>query len=99
MPDIGLQGFTKLLGAPGSDGVYRYQPSPADPEPTKAQDDSAEVADWFTTQPDPAVARAVATAEAEARKSVSALDPGLGARHGLPMQPQGGPGAVDGPKV
>src|SRR6202022_311153 len=25
-----LQGFTKLLGAPGDDGVFRYQPSPVD---------------------------------------------------------------------
>src|ERR1700734_3317738 len=26
-----LQGFTKLLGAPGEDGVFRFQPSPVDP--------------------------------------------------------------------
>ena len=72
-----LQGFTKLLGAPGSDGVYRYQPSPVEPEPAIAHDDSAEVADWFTTQSDPAVAQAVASAEAEAHATVSALDSGL----------------------
>ncbi len=28
-----LQGFAKLLGAPGSDGVFRYQPSPVDDVP------------------------------------------------------------------
>jgi hypothetical protein len=65
-----LQGFTKLLGAPGDDGVYRYQPSPVDEETAKPQDDSEEIADWFTTQTDPAIVEAVAKAEADARKPV-----------------------------
>jgi regulator of protease activity HflC (stomatin/prohibitin superfamily) len=65
-----LQGFTKLLGAPGEDGVYRYQPSPIEDDLPKPEDDSEEVADWFTTKTDPAIAQAVARAEAEARASV-----------------------------
>jgi regulator of protease activity HflC (stomatin/prohibitin superfamily) len=65
-----LQGFTKLLGAPGSDGVFRYEPSPTDSNSAALEDDSAEVADWFTTQTDPAIAAAVARAEAEARSSL-----------------------------
>lgn len=65
-----LQGFTKLLGAPGSDGVFRYEPSPVDANPAAVEDDSAEVADWFTTQTDPKIAAAVARAEAEARSSL-----------------------------
>jgi len=65
-----LQGFTKLLGAPGDDGVYRYTPSPVDTSLAKPEDDSAEVADWFNTQTDPEIAQAVAKAEAEARKSI-----------------------------
>ncbi|ORV46340.1 hypothetical protein AWC02_11440 [Mycolicibacter engbaekii] len=78
-----LQGFTKLLGAPGEDGVFRYQPSPVDDHPNRYEDDSEEVADWFTTQTDPAIAQAVAKAEADARKPVEGsvlppqLDPGL----------------------
>jgi regulator of protease activity HflC (stomatin/prohibitin superfamily) len=78
-----LQGFTKLLGAPGEDGVFRYQPSPVDDHPNRQEDDSEEVADWFTTQTDPAIAQAVAKAEADARKPVEGsvlppqLDPGL----------------------
>ncbi|MEO6794394.1 MAG: SPFH domain-containing protein [Mycobacterium sp.] len=74
-----LQGFTKLLGAPGEDGVFRYQPSPVDENPHLPEDDSDEVADWFTTKSDPAIAQAVAKAEAEARKPVegSALPPQL----------------------
>ncbi len=74
-----LQGFTKLLGAPGEDGVFRYTPSPVEAAPADT-DDSDEVADWFTTATDPALAAAVAKAEADARKdttpaiSVPALD-------------------------
>ena len=32
-----LQGFTKLLGAPGDDGVFRYAPSPVDDTPAEAR--------------------------------------------------------------
>jgi regulator of protease activity HflC (stomatin/prohibitin superfamily) len=65
-----LQGFTKLLGAPGEDGVFRYQPSPVEQDLPKPEDDSEDVADWFTTQTDPAIVQAVAKAEADARKPV-----------------------------
>lgn len=78
-----LQGFTKLLGAPGEDGVFRYEPSPVDEGGQhRAADDSDEVADWFTTHTDPAIAEAVAKAEADARRPVEGimlppqLDPG-----------------------
>ena len=67
-----LEGFTKLLGAPGSDGVFRYQPSPVDPDAATPEDDSDEVADWFNTRTDPDIAEAVAKAEAEARRSIAA---------------------------
>ncbi len=66
-----LQGFTKLLGAPGDDGVFRYQPSPVEENLPKPEDDSAEVADWFNTQTDPEIAQAVAAAVADARSSDS----------------------------
>jgi regulator of protease activity HflC (stomatin/prohibitin superfamily) len=65
-----LQGFTKMLGAPGDDGVYRYQPSPVEENLPKPEDDTDEVADWFKTQTDPAIAEAVAKAEADARAPV-----------------------------
>jgi hypothetical protein len=76
-----LQGFTKMLGAPGDDGVFRYQPSPVEEDLPKPEDDSDEVAEWFTTQTDPAIAQAVAKAEAEARSTT----PGIGA---LPASPE-----------
>jgi regulator of protease activity HflC (stomatin/prohibitin superfamily) len=66
-----LQGFTRLLGAPGEDGVFRFQPSPVDDVPRHASDgDDADVADWFSTETDPAIAQAVAKAEAIARQPV-----------------------------
>jgi regulator of protease activity HflC (stomatin/prohibitin superfamily) len=64
-----LQGFTKLLGAPGDDGVFRFVPSPVDSTPPKPEDDS-DVADWFSTETDPALLQAVAKAEADARTPV-----------------------------
>jgi regulator of protease activity HflC (stomatin/prohibitin superfamily) len=68
-----LEGFTKMLGAPGSDGVFRYQPSPVDTDAPKPEDDSDEVADWFNTRTDPDIAEAVAKAEAAARTPVPAV--------------------------
>ncbi|MCX2711912.1 SPFH domain-containing protein [Mycolicibacterium sp. J2] len=79
-----LQGFTKMLGAPGEDGVFRYTPSPVDDGPAKSDEEEAEeVADWFSTDTDPAIAQAVARAEAEARSST----PPLGAPASLPATP------------
>ncbi len=65
-----LKGFAKQLGAPGDDGVFRFEPSPHDNVRSKPEDDSDEVAEWFTTKTDPAIAEAVAAAEAVARKPV-----------------------------
>jgi regulator of protease activity HflC (stomatin/prohibitin superfamily) len=71
-----LQGFTKLLGAPGDDGVFRFVPSPVDDQAAKhAKDDDDDMADWFSTETDPALMRAVAKAEADARKPVEATFP------------------------
>ena len=83
-----LQGFTKMLGAPGEDGVFRYTPSPVEDDLPKPEDDSAEVAEWFTTQTDPEIAQAVAKAEADARlvTSVSALPHRAGGSALPPMQ-------------
>lgn len=102
-----LQGFTKLLGAPGEDGVFRYTPSPVEDSPQSAADDADEVADWFNTKTDPEIAQAVAQAEAEARKSVPPLgsaptesveaptrSPALGG--GAPVPPPGAPGVPGG---
>ncbi|WP_374204400.1 SPFH domain-containing protein [Amycolatopsis sp. Poz14] len=64
-----LEGFARALGAPGDDGVFRYEP-PKDDTPAKPDLDDDEVAGWFDTSSDPKVAEAVAAAEAVARKEV-----------------------------
>ncbi|NLG55977.1 MAG: SPFH/Band 7/PHB domain protein [Rhodococcus sp.] len=80
-----LKGFARTLGAPGEDGVFRFEPTPADPDAAKPEDDSADVADWFETKSDPAIVQAVREAEVEARKPVD--DPASAAVH-APAAPQ-----------
>ncbi len=68
-----LEGFARALGAPGDDGVFRYEPAKDDDVPAKPDVEDEEVADWFETKSDPKVAEAVAAAEAVARQEVPAL--------------------------
>ena len=66
-----LEGFTRMLGAPGEDGVFRFEPSPVDDVPPgRPEDDDESVRDWFDTATDPEIARVVADAEAQARRAV-----------------------------
>jgi regulator of protease activity HflC (stomatin/prohibitin superfamily) len=67
-----LEGFARALGAPGDDGVFRYEP-PKEDVPDKPDLEDEEVASWFETKSDPKVAEAVAAAEAVARKEVPAI--------------------------
>lgn len=79
-----LEGFTRMLGAPGEDGVFRFQPSPTDPTDaeTRPGDEDDDVADWFDTTTDPEIAKAVAAAESIATSGGGApLDNGTGGRH------------------
>ncbi|GAA3063314.1 SPFH domain-containing protein [Pseudonocardia yunnanensis] len=72
-----LEGFTRMLGAPGGDGVFRFEPSPVDDTVSKPEADDESIKDWFDTAGDPAIAKVVADAEAQARKDVV---PALGAQ-------------------
>ena len=66
-----LEGFTRMLGAPGEDGVFRYEPSPVDDVPaSRPEDDDESVRDWFDTATNPEIAQVVAAAEAQARRAV-----------------------------
>jgi regulator of protease activity HflC (stomatin/prohibitin superfamily) len=65
-----LEGFARLLGAPGEDGVFRYEPSKEEVPPSKPEEDDEEIKGWFDTSSDPRVAEAVRAAEAVARKEV-----------------------------
>ncbi|MBK1783067.1 SPFH domain-containing protein [Prauserella cavernicola] len=64
-----LEGFARSLGAPGDDGVFRYEPPKEEPTPMPSLDDD-EVSSWFDTSTDPKVAEAVREAEAVARQEV-----------------------------
>ncbi|GAB3586598.1 SPFH domain-containing protein [Calidifontibacter terrae] len=61
-----LQGFAKSFGSQGDDGTFRYE-MPSYEDVPETNDD--EVAEWFNLVRDPAVAKAVAEAEAVARQS------------------------------
>ena len=66
-----LEGFTQMLGAPGDDGVFRYEPSPVDDDAAgRPEDDDEAIKDWFDTSSDPEIARVVADAEAQARAEI-----------------------------
>ncbi|MBM7461006.1 SPFH domain-containing protein [Rhodococcus coprophilus] len=70
-----LKGFAGALGARGEDGVFRFEPSAVDEDLQRPEDDSEEVSDWFDMKTDPVVAKAVAEAEAVARKPVDPAVP------------------------
>ncbi len=43
-----LEGFARMLGTKGDDGVFRYEPSPEEPPPaSRAGDIDDDVSDWF----------------------------------------------------
>ncbi|MFD8498502.1 SPFH domain-containing protein [Amycolatopsis sp. NPDC059657] len=64
-----LEGFARALGAPGDDGVFRYEP-PKEEDTERPVLDDDEVAAWFDTSTDPRIAEAVRAAEAVARQEV-----------------------------
>ncbi len=70
-----LEGFTRMLGAPGEDGVFRFEPSPLDAtvERSRPQDDDESMAHWFDTSTNPEIAKVVADAEAQANREVPAI--------------------------
>ncbi len=70
-----LEGFTKMLGAPGGDGVFRFEPSPVDDTASRPEDDDESVKDWFDTSPAPEIARVVADAQAQARAEIPPFTP------------------------
>jgi len=85
-----LEGFAKALGAPGDDGVFRYEPPAYEPPAYKDEDDD-EIASWFDTASDPKVAEAVREAEAVARQEVpSPFTPTTGPVRpiGIPASPE-----------
>jgi regulator of protease activity HflC (stomatin/prohibitin superfamily) len=91
-----LEGFTRMLGAPGEDGVFRFEPSPVDDKvaDSRPEDDDDLIKKWFDTSGDPELQKVVRDAEAQARTSVPAIGapaiglPAIGARAvGSPTTP------------
>ncbi|MEV6227276.1 SPFH domain-containing protein [Saccharopolyspora shandongensis] len=74
--DKALQGFARMLGASGEDGVFRYEPPKEEVPSTAPEEEEESVKAWFDTSTTPEVAEAVRAAEAVARKEVPS--PGLG---------------------
>ena len=71
-----LHGASPSCWGAGSRRGVPLRTLPIEADAPKPEDDSDEVADWFETQSDPAIAEAVAKAEAAARVPV----PAVGAR-------------------
>ncbi|WP_174720540.1 SPFH domain-containing protein [Amycolatopsis sp. BJA-103] len=90
-----LEGFARALGAPGDDGVFRYEPPKEDPVEKPDLEDE-EIQGWFDTSSDPKVAEAVAAAEAVARKEVPAL--GVATPRQEPPAPRQVPQAAPAPE-
>ncbi|WP_312858204.1 SPFH domain-containing protein [Pseudonocardia pini] len=68
-----LEGFTRMLGAPGEDGVFKYTPSPDDGVDSRPEEDEESVRSWFDTSGDPEIAAQVAAATAQANQEVPAI--------------------------
>jgi regulator of protease activity HflC (stomatin/prohibitin superfamily) len=82
-----LEGFTKLLGSPGEDGVFRFEPSRDYVPASRPEDDDESIASWFDTSTDPNVAAAVRAAEEVARKEVPGPEVGMTPSLGPPARP------------
>ncbi len=65
-----LEGFARSLGAPGEDGVFRFEPTAEEPPAGRPEEDDESVRAWFDTSTTPEVAEAVRAAEEVARKEV-----------------------------
>ena len=86
-----LEGFTRMLGTPGDDGVFRFEPSrdyvPAD----RPEDDDEAIAGWFDNPTDPNVAAALQAAKEVAHREVS--QPAVGSTPSLAPAPGPPPSA------
>jgi regulator of protease activity HflC (stomatin/prohibitin superfamily) len=69
-----LEGFARMLGAKGDDGVFRYEPPTEDVPASRAGDIDDDVKDWFTGTSAEEVAAAVRAAEKEASVSIAERD-------------------------
>jgi regulator of protease activity HflC (stomatin/prohibitin superfamily) len=69
-----LEGFARMLGAKGDDGVFRYEPPKEDIPESRPGDIDDDVQDWFAGTSADEVAAAVRAAEREASVSIAERD-------------------------
>jgi hypothetical protein len=86
-----LEGFTRMLGTPGDDGVFRYEPSRDYVPAGRPEDDDEAIAGWFDNPTDPNVAAALEAAKEVAHREVA--QPAVGSTPSLATAP-GPPSSV-----
>ena len=69
-----LEGFARMLGARGDDGVFRYEPPTEDLPTSRPGDIDDDVKDWFQGTTADEVAEAVRAAEREASVTIEQRD-------------------------
>ena len=69
-----LEGFGRMFGAKGDDGVFRYEPSTEEVPESNAGEIDEDVKDWFGGTSAEEVARAVRAAEQEASVTIAEKD-------------------------
>ncbi|MBN9610453.1 MAG: paraslipin [Actinobacteria bacterium 69-20] len=69
-----LEGFARMLGAKGDDGVFRYEPPKEDLPTSRPGDIDDDVKDWFEGTTADEVAEAVRAAEREASVTIEQRD-------------------------
>ena len=69
-----LEGFARMLGAKGDDGVFRYEPSTEDLPESHPGEIDEDVKDWFGGTSAEEVAQAVKAAEQEASVTIAEKD-------------------------
>ncbi|MTD13806.1 SPFH/Band 7/PHB domain protein [Nakamurella sp. YIM 132087] len=98
-----LEGFARMLGAKGDDGVFRYEAPPVDPADSAARagDVDDDVKDWFGGTSAEEVARAVKQAEEAAAVSVEDMPaprPSLSVPKAVGAQPESRPAIENRPE-
>jgi regulator of protease activity HflC (stomatin/prohibitin superfamily) len=86
-----LEGFARMLGTKGDDGVFRYEPpkdDPVDPDKPKPRpgDIDEDVADWFEGTSAAEVAAAVREVEREAAVTIEEQDAARNASYRAPAE-------------
>ncbi len=89
-----LEGFGRMLGTKGDDGVFRYEPSTEEVPESNAGVIDDDVKDWFGGTSAEEVARAVRAAEQEASVTIAEKDAAAAAARAA-AAPKEIPGAAD----